>query len=61
MHEQFKPTADEQWVIRSLLNAQEAFVINSDFIIEEDSDSKSGLVYNSVHHSVYSYVTILHK
>ena len=35
---QFKPTTDEQWVIRSLLDAQEALVINTDFIIEEDPD-----------------------
>ena len=33
---QFRPTTDEQWVIRSLLNAQEALVIDTDFIIEEE-------------------------
>ena len=37
---QFKPTTDEEWVIRSLLNAQEAFVIDTDFVIEEDPDGE---------------------
>ena len=37
---QFKPTIDEQWVIRSLLDAQEAFILDTDFIIEEGPDGE---------------------
>ena len=37
------PTAEEEWVIRSFLTVQQAFVKDTDFIIEEDDGIYSSM------------------
>lgn len=42
------PTSEEEWVIRSFLNVQQAFVKDTDFIIEEDDG-----MYNMIRYALH--------